>query len=49
MKESVFVVCNSLTYDQIEFNLVAKDVKYNYFTECLDFNAQQHPFRVSLL
>ncbi len=37
-----FVVCNSFTYDRIEFNFFAKDVKYIYFIEYVHFNAQQH-------
>ncbi len=37
-----FVVCNSFTYDRIEFNFFAKDVKYVYFIEYLDFNTQQY-------
>ncbi len=42
MENLHFVVCNSFTYDRIEFNLFAKDVKYIYFVEHLHFNAQQH-------
>ncbi len=37
-----FVVCNSFTYDRIEFNFFAKDIKYIYFIEYLHFDAQQH-------
>ncbi len=40
-----FVVCNSFTYDRIEFNFFAKDVKYNYFTEYIHSNVKWHSFR----
>ncbi len=41
MENLHFVVCNSFTYDRIEFNSFARDVKYIYFIEYLHFDAQQ--------
>ncbi len=34
-----FVVCTFFTYHRVAFNLFCTDVKYNYFTEYLHFNA----------
>ncbi len=45
MEKSALCCFNAFTYDRIEFNFFAKDVKYICFIEYLHFNAQQHLYR----
>ncbi len=49
MEKLHFIVCNSFTYDRIEFNFFANGVKYIYFIEYLHFTAQYHLCRGFLL